>query len=185
MLLTTVQISQPNTLQALGAWLDRDEDVIRRALVIPEGVNAQEYFQGQREVFEQSGQLAATAGLRAAGEEVSVSGEGARVLAVSPDAPAAGVLRPGDVITAADGRPVGVAPELVAAVARRDVGDELALTVRRDAAIRNVEVTLGRFGQLSGPALGVAVGTVNFDIELPFPVDVDAGEIGGPSAGGC
>lgn len=183
LLLTTVRISQSNTLQALGAWLDRDKDVIRRALVIPEGVDAQEYFQGQREVFEQSGQLAAAAGLRAAGEEVSVSGEGARVLAVSPEAPAAGVLRPGDVITAADGRPVGVAPELVAAVARRDIGDELALTVRRDATIRNVEVTLGRFGQLSGPALGVAVGTVNFDIELPFPVDVDASEIGGPSAG--
>lgn len=63
LLLTTVRISQPNTLQALGAWLDRDKDVIRRALVIPEGVNTQEYFQGQREVFEQSGQLAAAAGL--------------------------------------------------------------------------------------------------------------------------
>lgn len=183
LLLTTVRISTPNSLEALGAWLDRDKDVIRRTLVIPEGVDAQEYFQGQREVFEQSGQLAAAAGLRAAGEEVSVSGAGARVLAVSPDAPAAGVLRPGDVITAADGRPVGVAPELVAAVARRNIGDELALTVRRDATIRNVEVTLGRFGQLAGPALGVAVGTVNFDIKLPFPVVVDAGEIGGPSAG--
>jgi PDZ domain-containing secreted protein len=59
LLLTTVRISTPNSLEALGAWLDRDKDVIRRTLVIPEGVDAQEYFQGQREVFEQSGQLAA------------------------------------------------------------------------------------------------------------------------------
>ncbi|MGH3919687.1 MAG: YlbL family protein [Pseudonocardiaceae bacterium] len=183
LLLTTVRISQPNSLEALGAWLDDDKDVIRRAQVIPEGVNAEEYIRGQREVFVQSGQLAAAAGLRAAGEEVSVSGAGAQVFALAPDASAAGVLRPGDVITAADGRPVGVAPELVAAVARRGIGDKLVLTVRREGAVRNVEVTLGRFGQQPGPALGIAVGTVDFDIQLPFPVEVDAGEIGGPSAG--
>ncbi|MGH4006275.1 MAG: YlbL family protein [Pseudonocardiaceae bacterium] len=183
LLLTTVRISQPNSLEALGAWLDDDKDVIRREQVIPEGVNAEDYIRGQREVFEQSGQLAAAAGLRAAGDEVSVSGAGAIVLALSPDAPAAGVLRPGDVVTAADGRPIGVAPELVAAVARRGIGDKLVLTVRREGAVRNVEVTLGRFGQQPGPALGIAVGTVDFDIQLPFPVEVDAGEIGGPSAG--
>ncbi len=183
LLLTTVRISQPNSLEAVGAWLDDDKDVIRRAQVIPEGVNAEEYIRGQREVFEQSGQLAAAAGLRAAGDEVSVSGAGAIVLALSPDAPAAGVLRPGDVVTAADGRPIGVAPELVAAVARRGIGDKLALTVRREGTIRNVEVTLGGSEQQPGPALGIAVGTVDFDIELPFPVVVDAGDIGGPSAG--
>ncbi|MGH4010450.1 MAG: YlbL family protein [Pseudonocardiaceae bacterium] len=183
LLLTTVRISQPNSLEAVGAWLDDDSDVIRRTQVIPEGVNAEDYIRGQRELFEQSGQLAAAAGLRAAGEEVSVSGAGAQVIALTPDAPAAGVLLPGDVITAADGRPVGVAPELVAAVARRQIGDRLALTVRRDGMIRNVEVTLGRFGQQAGPALGIVVGTVDFDIQLPFPVEVDAGDIGGPSAG--
>jgi Lon-like protease len=183
LLLTTVRISQPNALEALGAWLDGDKDVVGRERVIPEGVNAEEYIRGQREVFEQSGQLAAAAGLRAAGEQVSVSGAGARVVALSEDAPAAGVLRPGDVITAADGRPVAVAPELVAAVARRKIGDTLALTVRRDGMIRNVEVTLGGSEQQPGPALGIAVSTVDFDIALPFPVNVDAGDIGGPSAG--
>ncbi len=183
LLLTTVGISQPNSFEALGAWLDDDKEVLRREQVIPEGMNAEDYIRGQREVFEQSGQLAAAAGLRAAGEEVSVSGAGARVLALAPNAPAAGVLQPEDVITAADGRPIEVAPELVAAVARLGIGDELALTVRRDGMVRNVDVTLGRFGQQPGPALGIAVGTVDFDIQLPFPVEVDAGDIGGPSAG--
>ena len=79
------------------------------------------------------------------------------------------VNRRANVITAADGEPVSVAAELVAAVARRDIGDELALTLRRDGTIHNVAVRLGRFGQLPGPALGIAVGTVNFDIELPLP----------------
>ncbi|MDQ3763803.1 MAG: PDZ domain-containing protein [Actinomycetota bacterium] len=183
LLLTTVRISQPNTLEALGAWLDNDENVVPREHVIPEGMDAEEYFRAQREVFEQSGQLAAAAGLRAAGETVSVLGEGVQVLAVLPDAPAAGALRPGDVITAAGGKPVGLAPELVAVVASRKIGDKLDLTVRRGGTTRNVEVTVGSSEQQPVPALGIAVGTVGFDIELPFPVEVDADDIGGPSAG--
>jgi PDZ domain-containing protein len=183
LLLTTVRVSQPNTLQALGAWLDEDEDIVQRDQLIPEGVNAQEYFEAQRAVFQQSGQLAAAAGLRAAGENVVVSGAGVRVLAVLPDAPATGALRPGDVITAAGGQPTGLAPELIAAVARQNVGDTLPLTVRRDGVAQDVNVTLGRSPLQPGAVLGIAIDTVDFDIKLPFPVKVDAGEIGGPSAG--
>lgn len=183
LLLTTVRVSQPNALEALEAWLDDDEDLVQRDQVIPEGVNAQEYFQAQRAVFQQSGQLAAAAGLRAAGEQVSVSGAGVRVLAVLPDAPVTGVLQAGDVITAAGEQSTGLAPELIAAVARQQIGDKITLVVRRDGVVRNVDVTLGRSQLQPGPVLGVAIDTVDFDIELPFPVEVDAGEIGGPSAG--
>lgn len=183
LLLTTVRVSQPTALEALGAWLDEDEDIVQRDQVIPEGVDEREYFQAQRAVFQQSGQLAAAAGLRAAGEKVTVSGAGVRVVAVLPDAPVTGVLRPGDVITAAGGQPIGLAPELIAAVTRRQIGDQMTLAVRRDGLVRDVDVTLGRSGLQPGPVLGVAIDTVDFDIELPFPVEVDAGDIGGPSAG--
>lgn len=57
------------------------------------------------------------------------------------------------------------------------------LTVRRDGTTILPRVTLGRSEQQPGPVLGVAISTVGFDIDLPFPVQVDAGRIGGPSAG--
>lgn len=183
LLLTTVQVSQPNTVEALGAWLDEDKDVIRREQVIPEDVDPSAYFQAQRQIFEESGQLAAAAGLRAAGFAVTVTGNGAEVVAVSPNAPAQGVLREGDLITAAGDQPIQTASALVAAVAARRIGDELALTVRRDAMTIQLRVTLGPSAQQPGPMLGVAIRTVGFDIDLPFPVQVDAGQIGGPSAG--
>lgn len=183
LLLTTVRVSQPNTLEAVEAWLDDDEEIVRRDQLIPEGVDAQEYFQAQRAVFQQSGQLAAAAGLRAAGATVSVTGAGVRVVAVLPDAPVAGVLLPGDVITAAGDQPIGLAPELVAAVARRQIGDKITLAVRRNGVVQNLDVTLGRSELQPGPVLGIAIDTVDFDIKLPFPVEIDAGEIGGPSAG--
>ncbi len=183
LLLTTVQISQPTTLEVLGAWLDEDEDVIRREQVIPENVDPSAYFEAQRQIFEESGQLAAAAGLRAAGFAVTVTGDGAEVAAVAPNAPAQGVLREGDVITAAGDTPVETASALVAAVTARRIGDELVLTVRRDGTTIQPRVTLGRSEQQPGPVLGVAISTVGFDIDLPFRVQVDAGRIGGPSAG--
>ncbi len=48
---------------------------------------------------------------------------------------------------------------------------------------RRLGTGLGRSEQQPGPVLGVAISTVGFDIDLPFPVQVDAGRIGGPSAG--
>lgn len=183
LLLTTVQISQPSTVEALGAWLDEDEDVIQREQVIPANVDPSAYFEAQRQIFEESGQLAAAAGLRSAGFAVTVTGNGAEVAAVAPNAPAQGVLREGDVITAASGQPIQTASALVSAVSARRVGDELALTVRRDGTTQQLTVILGRSEPQPGPVLGVAIRTVGFDIDLPFPVRVDAGQIGGPSAG--
>jgi Lon-like protease len=183
LLLTTVQISQPNTFEALDAWLDADQDVIPREQVIPENVDPSEYFEAQRQIFEESGQLAAATGLQAAGFTVTVTGNGAQVAAVVPNAPAQGVLREGDVITAAGDQPIQTASALVAAVSARRIGEELALMVRRDGTTSQLRVTLGSSAQQPGPVLGVAIRTVGFDIDLPFPVQVDAGQIGGPSAG--
>ncbi len=183
LLLTTVQISQPNTFEALGAWLDADQDVIQREQVIPENVDPAAYFEAQRQIFEESGQLAAATGLRAAGLAVTVTGNGAEVAAVTPNAPAQGVLREGDVIIAVGGQPIQTASGLVAAVSARRIGEELALTVRRNGTTSQLRVTLGRSAQQPGPVLGVVISTVGFNIDLPFPVQVDAGQIGGPSAG--
>jgi putative serine protease PepD len=71
-------------------------------------------------------------------------GSGARVVSVQPDSPAADAgLRPGDVVTAIDDRPVTSSTELTAAVRSRTPGDEVRLTVRRDGSTETLQVTLG------------------------------------------
>ena len=49
----------------------------------------------------------------------------------------------GDLITAIDGAPVGSAAELQSAIAGNDAGETVTLTVWRDGARREVDVTLG------------------------------------------
>ncbi|HVE46764.1 MAG TPA: PDZ domain-containing protein [Acidimicrobiales bacterium] len=179
----TVAVGQPTPVEALAAWLDDDQDVLPRQRVIPKGVDEDQYVKAQRRIFSESARVAAAVGLRAAGREVRFSGKGAHVVAVVPGSPAEGKLRAGDVVVAVDGRPVGLASDLIAVTARAKDGDVVRLAVQRDGNEREVEVTLRRLGELERPALGVSINTEAFDITLPFQVKVDQGQIGGPSAG--
>jgi membrane-associated protease RseP (regulator of RpoE activity) len=71
--------------------------------------------------------------------------DGARIAEVEPGTPAqAAGLRPGDVILAVDGAPVGEGhPDLTARVLEYEPGDEIQLRVRRGAGELEIEVILG------------------------------------------
>lgn len=70
---------------------------------------------------------------------------GAEVNALEDDAPAKGRLEVGDVILELDDESIEDANELIAALARRDPGERVKLTVLRDGREREVRVTLGEF----------------------------------------
>jgi PDZ domain-containing protein len=183
LLLTTVSISQPTAFGVVQAWLAERTEVLSQGEVFPAGVDREEFGEAQRELFRESSEVAAAVGLRAAGEEVEISGEGALVAQVLEGSPADELLLPGDVVVGADDRTIELASDLVVALSSRSAGDEVVLTVLRDGTEQEVRVELRQVEDLGRPALGVAVTTVALDVALPFPVEVDQGRIGGPSAG--
>ncbi|WP_205326273.1 S1C family serine protease [Glycomyces sp. YM15] len=70
-------------------------------------------------------------------------GNGAMILSVEPDSPAAAAgLQEGDVITAIDGNPVTSASEVVAAVQGTSAGTEIAITYTRDQQEAETTATL-------------------------------------------
>jgi putative serine protease PepD len=72
------------------------------------------------------------------------TGPGVRVLQVAPGGPAASAgLRPGDIVTAADGRGVGRPEELVVAIRTKQPGDVIRLEYRRAGKALTAAVTLG------------------------------------------
>jgi PDZ domain-containing protein len=183
LLLTTVRLAEPSLVGAVAGWLDDKTDLAPRQAVIPPGVDEREYLAAQERVFRESAQVAAAVGLRRAGYPVEVSGGGVRVSAVIPGSPAAGRLREGDVITAVDGRPVRLASDVVEATSRAKAGDQVTIEVKRGDETHMFTIKLERVSELGRPGLGVALSTLGFDVKLPFPVEVDHGNIGGPSAG--
>jgi PDZ domain-containing secreted protein/Zn-dependent protease/CBS domain-containing protein len=184
-LLTSVQLEQPNGLEAIFLAVTNQAELTPLSSVFPEGVDQQQYLQEQREIFRQSQTLAAAAAAQAAGLEVTATGQGVRVAEIVPSSPAASVLEPGDVITAIEGRPVRIASDLQEALTSRPAGTTFDLTVERDGTEVEEEVESRRLEQLpeGGVGIGVVITTVGFDVDLPFDIEFRERNVGGPSAG--
>ena len=183
LLLLTVRLARATPVRWVLARLDDDDELLDDEEIIPEGVDDAQYLESQRQLFRETGQVAAAVGLRRAGLEIKVTGKGARIERVEPGGPADGSLRVGDVVQGFDGKPVALASDLIADLSTRSAGDRVTLTVHRGETDLQVPVTLGTVEGVDRAALGVRIQTVDLEIVLPVSVDVEQGGIGGPSAG--
>lgn len=182
-LLTVVTLERATVVGMLGGLFD---DSVELAPVdrVTGGVDQEVFFERQQALFRAATDIAAAVGQDAAGLDVEpedLKGEGALVMQTVGGAAADGVLRPGDVITAVDGESVGSGDELVEAV--EAATGTATVTYRRDDAERRADIELGPVAGREEPGLGVAVQTAPGQPELPVPVEVSSGRIGGPSAG--
>jgi len=88
--------------------------------------------------------------------------QGLIIWRVSEDSPASAAgLKGGDVVTAIDGEPLASPQALTEAIAEREPGDEITLTVFRGQEESEIEITLGEHPDEEGTAyLGVWVGSL-------------------------
>lgn len=135
-----------------------------------------------------STEAAAVAALARLGHPATLERLGAQVAQVVGGSPAAAAgVHCNDVITALDGAPVTTAAGLVSAIRARHPGDRVALTVRRTTGAGTTTPVLhatlaGSPSRPSEAFLGVATAD-DTTYRLPFPVSIQVGDIGGPSAG--
>ncbi len=181
----TVGIQPTTTLGAAEGWIDPDTDIVPESFVLGDQTEAQNREQNALAMVS-SKDIAASVALAYLGYPLLPTGTGATITEITPGSAAevAG-LQPGDTIVAVDGVAVRLNPELAADLGGRGPGEVVALTVEDlDGAARAVSVTLGpRPDDPTVAFLGVATGTRGFDAGLPFAVEIDSGEVGGPSAG--
>ena len=151
---------------------------------LPE-ISDEEFARQGLDQMDDSERTAITVALRYLGYDVQLNGDGARVMAVVEDTPADGVLQEGDVITGIDGDLVELAPDLVNRLASHAIGDTVSLTVDRGEETLDLSITLVEHTQEPGrPMVGILAETENERLgELPFDVEIDSSNIGGPSAG--
>ncbi|HEX2026453.1 MAG TPA: PDZ domain-containing protein [Nitriliruptorales bacterium] len=184
LLLTTVSVAQTTTLEAIEAAFDPYRSLERRERLIPVGLDEQEFFRAQRDLFEESVKVAAAVGLRLAGIQVTIEGDGAQVEGVVPAGPAEGRLQPGDVIVSVGEEPIDLASELAARTAEAELGARLQLQVQRNGQTQPVEVEVGPIPGVTQQGIGILVSTLDQRISFPQGVVVeDRTDIGGSSAG--
>lgn len=181
-LLTLVNLRRATVVLLVQA-MARSDTAVLPAAQLTGGVDDDVFFERQRELFTLTAEVAAALGLQAAGLPIEFGApRGVMVAEVFPGAPAEGALRVGDIVTAVGDTTVRSADELVTAV--REAGDTtLRIAFLRDERARQVSVERGLVPGLDQPGLGVRAQEIVPPVDLPVPVVVDSGSIGGPSAG--
>jgi PDZ domain-containing protein len=183
-LFVTVDVVRPRGIQALRGWLDDDVDVLPAKEIDGTQSNA-ENNRFNLQLMTTSKDTATKIALQKLGYKVDVHDVGAAVVDLAPDFPVARVVHPGDTIIKADGAPIHTRDGLVKAIAKHRPHDPMTLTVESfpDNLVRTVHTTVG-----ANPAdpkearLGVSIETRQ-KYGFPAKVDIDSGQIGGPSAG--
>jgi PDZ domain-containing protein len=135
-------------------------------------------------LIDESKPVAAVVGLRAAGYPVNITGQGAEVDNVIRGYPAEGVLQVNDIIVAVDGQPITTTDSLIQAITGHHVGDHVTLSVRRGDQTSDVDLTTAAApDDGTRPIIGVNISTYMYAVQMPFPVDIQSDNVGGPSAG--
>ncbi len=181
---TAVYEQEASWGEVAHARLAGQAEIVPAAAVRPPGTSQEQLNATNKRLIDESKPVAAVVALRAAGYSVNITGQGAEVESIIEGMPAQGVLQVGDVIVAVDGQPVVTTDSLIAAVRRHQVGDHVLLTIHRDGQDQDLDVgTRESPAERGRPVVGVTVSTYLFEVQMPFQVDIQSDNVGGPSAG--
>ena len=177
---TTVQVlggptNPVNAWQWISGQLDKTNAVVPEDELFPKGATSKEVDQQGAAEMADSQQEAIAVALRALGQTVP---EVVSIDALTEGSPAKGVLQPGDVLVSIDGKAVATPDSVRAGVRAHKPGESVAFTVRRAGKEQVLNV---KTANVAGNAVvGVLLRT---DFVFPTKVSINAGDVGGPSAG--
>jgi PDZ domain-containing protein len=181
--LVDIFVRKATWIERLWPGIHEGAELVPQSSVLPKGVSEKQRQLADRREMTRSQDVAAAVALRAAGYRVVAQPTGALVEQVAGDVPAAGKLLPTDVITAANGERVLAPSDLRRVIGTVTPGDPVRITVRRGSDLKQVVVrTVPDPADKKRAIIGVIVSQAAF-IKLPLKVKIDAGNIGGPSAG--
>jgi PDZ domain-containing protein len=145
-----------------------------------------EVRQNSLQMMRTASQVAQYVALHKLGYEDATIDPGAVVVSQLVDgAPAADVREVGDTITTIAGTPVPTVDDLRAALTGKQPGDVVDVDVERPGSSDPLTVQVTLIDSPDEPGRAI-LGIVPFDtasVHLPFEVNIDTGQIGGPSAG--
>jgi PDZ domain-containing protein len=175
-------VRKAKLVERLFGGLHEGADVYPASEVNPPGGGEAQRRRIDIEDMQNSEQVAAAVALRADGKKVVTTPIGAKVDTVIPGTPAVGKLEPDDIITAIDGTPVKTRADVITPMAGHAPGDTVAFSIRRGGASQVASIRTVAETKTNRAIVGIVLKTA-VDIHLPIAVRINAGDVGGPSAG--
>lgn len=178
-----VLVRKASILERIFPGIEEGSSLVPAEQVNPVGVSDEQRRESSLNEMSRSQQVAAAVALRSLGRKVEIKPNGVEVTLIRPGFPADGKLEIGDVIVRADGSQIRTFDDLQNAMLKVEPGEDVQLVVDRGNTRK--EVTVGTRANPEDPeraVFGVQIAP-SADIELPVAVKIEAGNIGGPSAG--
>ncbi len=181
-LVTVLQYGGPgenlSAFKVLTGWWDNQDAIVPLRVLYPPTVTAKEVQQQDTADMDQSQVDAKIAALRYLNFTLQ---PGAEISTVEPTSTANGKLQLGDVIVGVDSTTVANSDQLLSVLKTHKVGDQITLHINRNGAAKSVDVTLQQPLKPGGsPSIGIGVLD---SFAIPFEIDIDLNNVGGPSAG--
>ena len=180
LMLTTVSVDggpgyTVTPAEVMVSWFTRSHAVLPREVMFPEGQTAEQTALNNSVQMNTSQQGAVAVAL----DELGIDYDPAVLIGgVLEDAPADGILEPGDVLVSVGGETANDVIGYQELVAATPEGQDVPLTVRRDGEELDLEVPAETVD--GAPRMGVMLAE---GFEFPMSIDITVGSIGGPSAG--
>ena len=174
--------------ESLFPWLHSGSTLVPAKEIVPPGVSDNAVRQADLREMSVSQRVAAAVALRRLGYKVAARPSGVVVAAIGATSHAVGKLRPSDVITEVGGTPTPTIADLRSRLERVVPGQAVTLGVSRGASAtqgKDIVITVKTIADPTNAKraiIGFAPDQAA-DIRLPLKVSIDAGNVGGPSAG--
>ena len=179
LLMLTVVSQDVNVFEALIAGIDPNIDLVSKTAIRRAGESDEDYRNRVLQQMEDSNFRSIFVALDYLGFEM-VPTE-VVINEFVEGVPAESVLELGDTIIAVNGVAVDQVDDIRQVTEGMSVGDTLKITVDRGGIEVDVDVELAeREDEPGAPMIGVVLGELT---EPPFPLSIQAGDVGGPSAG--
>ena len=179
LLMLTVVSQDVNVFEALIAGVDPTIDLVRKQAVRRAGETDEEYRNRVLQQMDDSNFRSIAVALDYLGYEL-VPTE-VVINEIRGDVPAADVLDLGDSVVSINGKEIEDLADITSALDGTEVGDMIDISVERTGSAVELEVELVENPDEPGlPMIGIVLGELR---EPPFPIEIQAGDVGGPSAG--
>ena len=174
--------------ESLFPWIHDGATLVPAKLVVPPGVSDNALQQADLREMSISQRVAAAVALKRLGYKVVARPSGVIVAALDSRSHAVGKLRPSDVIVSVNGVPTRTITELRAQLAKVKPGGTVKIGVSRGLGANDGQdfvvtvKTMADTANTKRAIIGFAPEQAA-EIRLPLKVSIDAGNVGGPSAG--
>jgi PDZ domain-containing protein len=170
-------------LESLFPWIHSGSTLVPANLIVPPGVSDNAARQADLRSMSISEKVAAAVALRRLGYKVVAKPSGVVVAELESPSHAIGKLQPSDLIVAVNRKTTLSIAQLRTQLAKLKPGDTATLTVDRGAQHLTIPIKTIADPTNKRRAIVGFVPAQAAQITLPIPVRINAGNVGGPSAG--